>query len=90
MSTTALARITGLVQGVGFRAWTQDQASALGLSGWVKNERDGSVAALLSGPGDKVTTMIEKLHRGPPGARVTSVTTEPADARDITGFRILR
>jgi acylphosphatase len=89
MITTTLAHITGRVQGVSFRAWTQDEAEALGLSGWVKNEPDGSVTALLSGPDDKVVAMLEKLHRGPPGARVNRVTTEPAEARGIAGFRIV-
>lgn len=89
MITTTLARITGRVQGVGFRAWAQDEAAALGLSGWVKNEADGSVTALLSGPSDKVAAMLEKLHRGPPGARVDSVTAEPADPTGSAGFRIL-
>jgi acylphosphatase len=82
MSTTILAHITGVVQGVGFRAWTQDEAQALGLSGWAKNEPDGSVTALFSGPNDKIAAMLEKLHRGPAGAHVKSV--------DLAGFRILR
>ena len=40
-------RITGIVQGVGFRDWTRHEAMGLGLTGWVRNEADGSVAALL-------------------------------------------
>ncbi|NRB17607.1 MAG: acylphosphatase [Rhodobacteraceae bacterium] len=51
MSDIALrARITGRVQGVTFRAWTRSEAEQRGLSGWVRNEPDGSVRALLIGP----------------------------------------
>ncbi|MEQ1953437.1 acylphosphatase [Mesorhizobium sp. CN2-181] len=88
---TTLAHITGRVQGVGFRFWTQEQALALGLSGWVCNEPDGSVKALLAGTPDAVAEMLERLHRGPPGARVTKITTTPMNAGDKEdGFRILR
>lgn len=86
---TLLVRITGRVQGVGFRDWTQGEARALGLSGWVRNEPDGSVAALLSGPDGQVATMLGRLRLGPRGARVTSVTAEPTDAESPDGFRIL-
>lgn len=71
-----LVRVTGRVQGVNFRVWTQTEARQLGLSGWVRNERDGSVSALLVGPVDAVATMVERLHVGPPGARVTAVRAE--------------
>ena len=43
-------RITGRVQGVYFRGWTRDEAARLGLDGWVRNEADGSVTALIAGP----------------------------------------
>ena len=88
--SATLARITGRVQGVGFRMWTEQQALALGLSGWVRNEPDGSVTALLAGPDDAVAAMLQRLHTGPRGAKVTGVTTEPADAGIAAGgFRIL-
>jgi acylphosphatase len=86
-----MARITGRVQGVGFRWWTRDQAIALGLGGWVRNERDGSVTALISGPDTAVATMTARLQIGPPGAAVTGVTTEPAPVPDDPDtFLILR
>jgi acylphosphatase len=89
--TATLARIRGRVQGVCFRVWTQDEAWALGLSGWVRNEPDGSVTALISGPDDAVATMLKKLRSGPPGAKVTDVATESVDAGGLNGdFRILR
>ncbi|WP_412508006.1 acylphosphatase [Roseovarius sp. SYSU LYC5161] len=79
MTRTALhARITGRVQGVSFRAWTQERARALGLSGWVRNRPDGSVEALISGPAAAVEDMRTRLHDGPPAARVAEVETAPA------------
>lgn len=87
---SVLVRITGRVQGVSFRAWTRTEATQLGLSGWVRNEDDGSVTALLSGPETIILRMIARLREGPAGAEVTGVTfseTKPADAAG--GFRIL-
>ena len=87
--TTVLARVTGRVQGVCYRAWTRDEAEALGLTGWVRNEPDGSVTALLAGPEADVTRMLEALWRGPPAARVSGVTSEPAGQGERPlGFRI--
>lgn len=60
------ARISGRVQGVGFRAWTQGQARKLGLAGWVRNERDGTVAVVFAGPPAAVAAMVECLWQGPP------------------------
>jgi acylphosphatase len=86
-----LVSIRGRVQGVGFRMWTEHQARALGLRGWVRNEPDGSVTALLGGPDDAVAKMLELFWRGPRGAKVTSVTTQPADTTDLPqGFREIR
>lgn len=84
------ARITGRVQGVSFRAWTRSEAEALGLDGWVRNEADGSVVALLSGPSEAVAEMLTRLHDGPRGARVSAVEAqEGADAPDSPGFAVL-
>jgi acylphosphatase len=65
--------IRGLVQGVGFRVWTESTALAHGLEGWVRNRRDGSVEAAFAGPPSRVTAMIEACGRGPHGARVDTV-----------------
>ena len=82
-------RVTGRVQGVCFRVWTQAEARQLGLAGWVRNERDGSVSALLVGRDDAVATMIERLHSGPPGARVADVRAEDVEQSEPPdGFRI--
>ncbi len=88
--TTLEARITGHVQGVWYRAWTRGEAEARGLSGWVRNEDDGSVTALLSGSEEAVAGMVAALREGPPAARVEAVETRPAAAPDAPGFRILR
>jgi acylphosphatase len=65
--------VTGRVQGVGYRAWVADEASARNLEGWVRNVRDGSVEALLAGPSDAVADMIAACRRGPSMARVDAV-----------------
>ena len=65
--------IHGRVQGVGFRWALYAQATALGLSGWVRNRRDGSVEALVGGAPDAVDALTEWAWQGPPGARVERV-----------------
>ncbi|MBX9651313.1 MAG: acylphosphatase [Xanthobacteraceae bacterium] len=65
--------IRGRVQCVGYRAWVDHQARNKNLEGWVRNLRDNSVEALLAGPSDVVTAMIEACRRGPSLARVDDV-----------------
>lgn len=89
------ARITGRVQGVSYRYWTQTQATRLGLSGWVRNEADRSVSALFAGPSAAVAEMIELCRQGPSLARVTGVETTlvapvPPEGAEGAGFHILR
>ena len=71
-------RVTGLVQGVFFRAWTRQQAEALGVSGWVRNCQDGSVEALVAGEQTAVEAMLERMRQGPPSAEVDQLTEEPS------------
>jgi acylphosphatase len=71
--------IRGRVQGVGYRAWTEYTALERGLQGWVRNRRDGSVEALLVGPAETVTAMIERCKQGPRGSHVDTI-----DQRDGT------
>jgi len=86
MTTAVQVVIQGRVQGVWFRAWTEGEARKLGLSGWVRNRTDGTVEVLFSGPSRIVDTMLAKCHKGPPLARVDSVTTQPATAPAQPGF----
>jgi len=80
-------RIEGRVQGVSYRAWTVDEAIARGLTGWVRNRRDGWVEALLVGEIVEVDAMIEACHRGPALARVTAVIVEIAQGIAADDFR---
>ena len=73
MSVLVRVIVSGRVQGVWFRAWTEKQARALGLDGWVRNRRDGTVEAAFSGDAGVVEKMIEALWEGPPLAEVTAV-----------------
>jgi acylphosphatase len=72
--------IRGRVQGVGYRYWVEQQATAYALEGWVRNRRDGSVEALFSGPGDVVSNMVAACRRGPSSARVDAVQEESGNA----------
>jgi acylphosphatase len=74
------ALVHGRVQGVGFRATTLDEARRLGLAGWVRNRHDGTVEVLAEGSSAKLRLFLAYLHRGPRGAKVTSVIEEWAAA----------
>jgi acylphosphatase len=69
--------ISGRVQGVGFRAFVLDEARALGLVGWVRNRRDGTVEAVFTGDEQEIQHMLMELNAGPPAAAVTDVRTGP-------------
>ncbi len=70
-------RITGRVQGVGFRYALRLEAERLGLAGWVRNRTDGSVEALAQGAPDAVAALAAWARRGPPAARVADLRIEP-------------
>ena len=72
-------RITGRVQGVGFRYAMQSEAARRGLSGWVRNRRDGSVEALVQGEAGAVEALVDWARRGPPGARIDALRSEAAE-----------
>lgn len=78
--------IRGRVQGVGYRAWVAQLAASRGLQGWVRNRRDGSVEAVVSGPADAVAQVIAACHRGPALARVDAVVASDANA-DMLALR---
>ena len=84
------ARVHGKVQGVGYRIWVRGEATELGLAGWVRNERDGSVTAWLAGAEAAVSTMIERLRKGPAGAWVSRIDVEELEGWSApVGFRIV-
>ncbi len=71
-----IARVLGRVQGVGFRYFVARRARQLGLTGWVRNEPDGSVLVVAEGPEDKLQELLDSLYGGPPAARVEHVAYE--------------
>ena len=81
-------RVTGRVQGVFFRAWTQGQARELGISGWIRNCPDGSVEAHLVGDEDAVARMVERMRHGPSDARVDALTVEEAEPETTGRFEL--
>lgn len=86
-----LVSIHGRVQGVGFRMWAEREAQVMRLRGWIRNEPNGSVTALVGGPEEVVARMIELFWSGPPGAAVTSVETQPVSPTDLPpGFTQMR
>jgi acylphosphatase len=86
---TLRLRITGKVQGVGYRFWATRTAANLGLRGWVRNRHDSSVEMLVTGASEDVAAMVEAARKGPAGARVAEVTATP-DANDgSVGFTAL-
>jgi acylphosphatase len=79
-------QIEGRVQGVGFRWWAVRQAQALGVAGWVRNRRDGSVEALAIGEPQAVEALVAACRRGPAGAEVQALTRAPAEDDGSQGF----
>ncbi len=75
--------VHGKVQGVWFRAWTQDLANEMGVTGWVRNMSDGNVEGLAMAEDDLLAAFMERLHDGPPLARVSKVDTNESKAEDI-------
>jgi acylphosphatase len=89
VSTTARhVSVTGRVQGVFFRAWARDQATELGVTGWVRNCPDGRVDAHIEGEAGAVEQMIERLHRGPPSAKVEGVHLWDVAPCDFDDFEV--
>lgn len=85
-------RVTGRVQGVGFRWYIRAEAERLGLAGWVRNRPDGSVELVADGPQDARDVLLAAVQRGPPSAvvdRVESLAAGPGDPQATTPFRVL-
>ena len=81
-------RVSGLVEGVFFRAWTKEQAEKLGVGGWVRNCADGSVEAHLAGDELAVSQLIRHLQEGPAGARVDKMQVEVSAPESLSGFEV--
>jgi len=82
MSAAKIARryfVSGIVQGVGFRYFTQDEAERLHLSGYARNLRDGRVEVYAIGSQENLARLRTLLERGPRGAMVQHVDEESAD-----------
>ncbi len=93
MNAPARARIvvTGLVQGVAYRASACSEAERLGLTGWIRNLPDGRVEALAEGPRARVESLVAWCWRGPALARVSQVSVVWSAAQgDLGAFRIAR
>ena len=75
--------VRGRVQGVGYRAFVEDEAIRRGLAGWVRNRRDGTVEALFSGPAVAVETMIMDCRQGPWGAQVNGIEAREGRADEL-------
>lgn len=86
---TVAVRIEGRVQGVYYRAWTDQNARVLGLDGWVRNRNDGSVEAVFSGPAGQVAEMLRRCAEGPPDAKVTDVIVTDEGGAPPLGFKVL-
>jgi acylphosphatase len=78
--------VTGRVQGVSYRAATEAEAQRLGVSGWVRNEPDGSVVVHAEGAADAVEALVAWCRSGPPPARVDDVRRSVGEAVGACGF----
>ena len=86
---TALRLIVrGHVQGVGYRYAMVDVANARGVTGWVRNRRDGSVEALVQGEPAAIDAIIAWCRKGPSAARVTAIDVIEATDEPATGFQL--
>ena len=83
------ARISGRVQGVWYRAWTQKEATARHLRGWVRNRNDGSVEVVFAGERAQVERMIDACRQGPTAAQVLNIDFQVIEYLD-SGFKVLQ
>ena len=75
--------IRGRVQGVGYRAFVEDEAAIIGVDGWVRNRADGSVEAVFAGPAEAVRAMVEACRRGPETACIDGIEQRVASAQEL-------
>jgi acylphosphatase len=85
-----IIKVSGNVQGVFFRASTKEQADLLGISGFVKNEKDGGVYIEAEGESAALNKFVEWCKVGPPQAVVTDVKISEVELRQFSSFKIVR
>lgn len=88
--TRAHVYVSGRVQGVYYRASTDEAARERDIDGWVRNLEDGRVEAVFEGPREAVESMVEWCHAGSPAAVVDDVDVEYSDPEQVEGFEIRR
>ncbi|MDI6744515.1 MAG: acylphosphatase [Thermodesulfovibrionales bacterium] len=81
-NTRAHLLISGRVQGVFYRAFTEDAAQLLGLKGWVKNRSDGNVEAVFEGKKEDIESAIHSCYKGPPAAKVNNIEVKWEDFKN--------
>jgi acylphosphatase len=86
MTASVIRRLVvhGRVQGVGYRAFVEEEAATLGLDGWVRNRRDGTVEAVVAGSTEDVDAIIAACRKGPFSARVDRVDISPAGTDSLS------
>lgn len=83
------AKISGRVQGVGFRQFAADRARAHGVGGWVRNENDGTVRLVAEGERDAVDGLLKDVRKGPSLARVKDIEVRRSDSSgEFDSFRV--
>ena len=87
---TVRFQVTGRVQGVGFRVFTQRAARHQGVVGWVRNLPDGTVEGWAQGDDGSIHRLLTALENGPPAAHVEGLTVQTKDPIDAVDFRIVR
>lgn len=90
MHKTLEIRVTGKVQGVWYRQSTRDKALEFGLTGWVRNEPDGSVLILASGEPADLERLADWCRTGPPRARVSGITIQETAEEKFSSFIVVR
>ncbi|MCK4550065.1 MAG: acylphosphatase [Candidatus Krumholzibacteria bacterium] len=85
---TVRVRVSGVVQGVGFRYYTHRVAVSLGLDGYVRNRSDGSVEAVAEGNAEIVDLFLEHVAKGPPGSSVRGIAVSEIPSVGYDGFDI--
>ena len=88
--TARRAIVRGRVQGVGYRFFAERVARDLGIRGWVRNLRDGTVETLAEGEDEAVNRYLDRLRKGPLGSRVDAVDVTDAAEQGLTSFEITR